>query len=142
MPKTANILSVVKWLPYSDQVIAMSPEGGIIQAGSYETFATGPGDIQTLSLQKGRQVAPISWTDQDSEKNESVNVSNDCESDNATNGENRGKRDFSNLSFYISSMGKMSFFVFVSLVGAEVVLTAMQRQYCQCIHKITINIAD
>ncbi|KAK4863967.1 hypothetical protein LT330_010322 [Penicillium expansum] len=120
------VTHAVKWLPYSDQVIAMSPEGGIIQAGSYETFATGPGDIQALSLQEGRQVAPISWTDQDSQKNESVNVLNDRESDNATNGENRGKRDFSNLSFYISSMGKMSFFVFVSLVGAEVVLTAMQ----------------
>ncbi|KAJ5150816.1 ABC transporter integral membrane type 1 [Penicillium canariense] len=116
----------VKWLPYSDQVIAMSHEGRILQSGSYETLVLEPGYIQNLQLQKTHQIAPPSGTDHVPEKNEPVSASQTNESNSATNGENRGKRDFSNLNFYISSMGRTSFFLFVSLVGVEVVLTALQ----------------
>lgn len=38
------------------------------------------------------------------------------------------RKEFSSVLFYISSMGWMKFFVFVSLVTVEVVMNAMQSK--------------
>lgn len=140
--KKANIPCVVKWLPYSDQVITMGHGGRILRSGSYVSLATGSDHLQELSMQKDLEVAPQSSTDQDPEKHQPVSVSPDDESVDIKKTNKRGKRDFSNLAFYISSMGKISFFIFVFLVGAEVVLTAMQRQYRHRMHQSAINKAN
>ena len=120
----------------------MGHGGKIMQSGSYETLATGSEHLQKLGMPNDVEGAPKSSTDQDPEKHQPVSVSPDDESVDAKNTNKRGKRDFSNLTFYISSMGKISFSIFLSLVGAEVALTAMQRQYRQDMHQSAINNAN
>ena len=122
------LIHAVKWLPYSDQIIVLSSEGRLSQLGTFQSLVSVPGYLHDLNVKEAgieslrsvpekyvSQSKPSpSTAEKKSEKTESV--------------ENRGSRDSSNLLYYINTMGKPYFGLFVLLVTIEVVFTALQRK--------------
>lgn len=122
------IMCSVKWLPYSDQIVVLGADGRLSQAGSFKSLSSVPGYVHTLNVKdsiENENPKPASERQTERSQRDSPQADKNTKTD-VTN-EIRGRRDFSNLGYYINVMGKKGFTLFVALVAAEVIFTALQR---------------
>ncbi|CCD44945.1 similar to ABC transporter [Botrytis cinerea T4] len=107
------VTHAVKWLPYSDQILVLSPEGRLLQFGTYQFLTSVPGHLHNLKLNKNGFENASSITKLDINSSTSDSPIPDEKKDEEVAGESRGRRDPRNLLYYINTMGKPAFGLFL-----------------------------
>lgn len=116
--------------------MVLNSEGKISQNGSFETLSAIDGYISDLSIKdfdtssaeqsssrpKGKAVTTL--TEDNAKKN---TVSKDTQPTPKST-EFRGKRDLTNITYYLKVMGYLGFAIFLAFVTIEVVCQAIQRK--------------
>jgi hypothetical protein len=122
------LINVVKWLPYSDQIIVLSSEGRLSQLGTFQSLVSIPGYLHDLNLKDAGIENLSSVREKDVSQSKADPPTPEEKSAETELVENRGCRDSSNLLYYINTMGRPYFGLFLLLVTMEVVFTALQRK--------------
>lgn len=118
----------VKWLPYSDQIIVLGAEGRSLQIGSFQSLISVPGYLYDINLKHNglRNTTTVSDT-VGNQKKINPPITQGEEEETAII-PNRGRGDAGNLLYYINTMGKRYFALFLLLVCIEVIFIGLQRK--------------
>ncbi|KAK6611190.1 ABC multidrug transporter [Botrytis cinerea] len=120
------VTHAVKWLPYSDQILVLSPEGRLLQFGTYQFLTSVPGHLHNLKLNKNGFEKASSITKLDINSSTSDSPIPDEKKDEEVAGESRGRRDPRNLLYYINTMGKPAFGLFLLFTTIQCSFIALQ----------------
>ncbi|KAK6607376.1 ABC multidrug transporter [Botrytis cinerea] len=120
------VTHAVKWLPYSDQILVLSPEGRLLQFGTYQFLTSVPGHLHNLKLNKNGFENASSITKLDINSSTSDSPIPDEKKDEEVAGESRGRRDPRNLLYYINTMGKPAFGLFLLFTTIQCSFIALQ----------------
>ena len=121
-------MKTVKWLPYSDQVVVLSSEGGLSQLGTFQSLVSVPGYLHDLKLNDNEEMNSSFAAEQEGGGSKPESLLPEGNARDTETAENRGRRDPRNLLYYISSMGKPLFAVFLCFVTLECIFIALQRE--------------
>ncbi|KAF6824602.1 Multidrug resistance-associated protein 1-like protein 5 [Colletotrichum musicola] len=118
-----------QWLRFADQIIALDADGKISERGSYEELSKAGGYVSKL-----RVVDQQSEHEDNPQKNGDAVKDNgkkqdkkDVKPDGVDKSKARGAANTSALLYYIKSMGKTPFAVFVAMVLSQMAFRTMQR---------------
>lgn len=122
------LIDAVKWLPYSDQILVLSPEGRLLQSGTYQSLISVPGYLHSLNLKNNGIENASSITEPDVNSSTSDSPIPDEKKDEEEAAKSRGRRDPRNLLYYINTMGKPAFGLFLLFTTIQCVFIALQRE--------------
>lgn len=137
-PGRAVILAThnAQWLPFADQIIALDRDGRITEKGTYTELSSSGGYVSKLRAMQGAE-------DEEGEPGLKDVVTRKTPTTNETSALNktaqeggtkeRGAANTSALVFYIKSMGRGSFLLFISMVLFQMGCRIMQRKFHQYI---------
>lgn len=97
------------------------------QSGTFQSLIAVPGYLHDLNLKTNRIENANSASDRDAKQRKSSSLQPDAKEESKS-AENRGHRDSGSLLYYINTMGKPYFGIFLFLVAIEVVFIALQRK--------------
>jgi hypothetical protein len=127
----AMLINAVKWLLYSDHVIVLSSEGRLLQSGTFHSLLSVPGYLRDLNLEDNGIENAGSVAEPDVNQSNSYPPTPTPAPNPRTHkdksAEDRGHRDPRNLLYYINTMGKLGFGLFLFFVAMEIVFIALQR---------------
>ncbi|PQE21894.1 ABC transporter protein [Rutstroemia sp. NJR-2017a BVV2] len=126
----AMLIYAVKWLPYSDHVIVLSSDGHLLQSGAFHSLLSVPGYLRDLNLEdngieNASLVAELD-VNQSTIYPPTPTPASNPRTHKDKSAENRGHRDPRNLSYYINTMGKTGFGLFLFFAAMEIVFIALQ----------------
>ncbi|TVY15492.1 ABC transporter FUM19 [Lachnellula arida] len=120
------VTHAVKWLPYSNQILVLSSEGRLLQSGTYQALVSVPGYLQSLNF-KDNGIANASFiTEPDVSLSALYPPMSNEKKDKEEVAESRGRRDPHNLLYYINTMGKSAFGLFLLFTTIQCVFIALQ----------------
>jgi ATP-binding cassette subfamily C (CFTR/MRP) protein 1 len=125
------LTKAVNWLPYSDRILVLSSEGRVSQFGTYQNLASVPGYICNLNLEYATVEEP-----ELNVESRIDSIATDLSIPTGITVENnrlksRGHRDPRNLLYYINTMGKPSFCLFLLFTTLQCIFIALQRSKVQ-----------
>ncbi|KAF5869257.1 putative abc transporter protein [Botrytis fragariae] len=120
------VTHAVKWLPYSDQILVLSPDSRLLQFGTYQSLTSVPGHLHNLNLKKNGFENASSITKLDINSSTSDSPIPDEKKDKQEAGESRGRRDPRNLLYYINTLGKPAFGLFLLFTTIQCSFIALQ----------------
>ena len=102
-----------------------------MQFGPFQKLVSVPGYVHDLKVQGTQIESSIAVSAQDVSQRKPGSSNSDKTKDQAQDEStaNRGRHDLHNLSYYISTMGKGAFGVFLLLVALQVAFTALQCKF-------------
>jgi hypothetical protein len=98
-----------------------------LQSGTFQSLISVPGYLHDLNLKTNGVENANSVSEQDANQSKSDSLQPD-KKEGSELAENRGRRDSGNLLYYINTMGKPYFGIFLIFVAIEVVFVALQRK--------------
>lgn len=119
-------------MPYSDQVLVLGPEGHLLRSGTFQSLRTLPScfgglDIDDSKIEVSTPVAKETTVTQSKVQTLMSTEKNEKEKEKVST-KSRGRRDPENLLYYVNTLGKWPFGLFLLLVTLQVIFAALQRK--------------